>query len=72
MTIWQSGQITLEQMLQHIDLPFADELLQSIKSQGEDLQNGQVPQGISPEIMNQVQQKANPQSVAMLEQALRS
>lgn len=72
MTIWQSGQITLEQMLQHIDLPFADELLQSIKSQGEDIRNGKLPQGISPEIMNQVQQKANPQSVAMLEQALRS
>jgi len=41
MQIWQSGQITLQQMLKHGDFPFADELLQDLQSQQEQMtQNG--------------------------------
>lgn len=38
--IWKTGQITLEQMLEHGDFPFSDELLQSIQSQQEQLAQG--------------------------------
>lgn len=63
MTIWQSGQISLEQLLEHGDFPFSDNLLQSIKSQQEQLQQGEVPEGLSPELKQQVQQGANMENV---------
>ena len=61
--IWKTGQISLEQLLQHGDFPFADDLLQSIKSQQEQIQNGQTPEGVSPELLAQAQQGANPDAV---------
>ena len=68
MEIWKSGQISLEQFLQHGDFPFADELLQSIKSQQEQLAEGKVPEGVSPELMAQAQQGADPKAMQMLKQ----
>ena len=38
MEIWRSQQISLQQLLEHGDFPFADELLQSLKSQQEQLE----------------------------------
>jgi hypothetical protein len=61
--IWRSGQISLAQMLEHIDVPFADELLQSIQSQQEQLAQGQMPQGVSPELAAQVNQNADMDAV---------
>lgn len=61
--IWRSGQISLAQMLEHIDAPFADELLQSIQSQQEQLAQGQMPQGVSPELAAQVNQNADMDAV---------
>lgn len=52
------------------DLPYADALLQQLESQEAQLQQGQMPDGVSPEIMQQVQQQANPQGVAMLQRAM--
>jgi len=43
--------------------PFADELLQSLQSQQEQLENGEVPEGLSPQLQQQVQQGANMQAV---------
>lgn len=63
MEIWRSQQISLQQLLEHGDFPFADELLQSLKSQQEQLENGQTPEGVSPEIMQQAQQGANMEAV---------
>lgn len=63
MQIWQSGQISLEQLLEHGDFPFADELLQSLQSQKEKLQQGQVPEGLSPQMQQQVQQGADMNAV---------
>ena len=63
MEIWRSQQISLQQLLEHGDFPFADELLQSLKSQQEQLENGQTPEGVSPEIMQQAQQGANMDAV---------
>lgn len=68
MEIWKSGQISLEQFLQHGDFPFADELLQSIKSQQEQLAEGKVPEGVSPDLMAQAQQGADPKAMQMLKQ----
>lgn len=63
MEIWRSNQISLQQLLEHGDFPFADELLQSLNSQQEQLENGQTPEALSPEIMKQAQQGANMDAV---------
>ena len=63
MEIWRSNQISLQQLLEHGDFPFADELLQSLNSQQEQLENGQTPVALSPEIMKQAQQGANMDAV---------
>ena len=71
MEIWRAGQISLEQLLKHGDFPFADDLLQSVQSQQEQIQNGQVPGSLSPDLKAQVQQGANMQAVNMATQAIK-
>ena len=68
--LWQSQAISVEQLLEHGDFPFADELLQSIKSQREQLEQGKVPDGLSPELMAKVQQGANMQAVEQMRGAM--
>lgn len=63
MEIWKAGQISLQQMLQHGNFPFGDDLLQSLQSQQEQLQSGQIPNGVSPELMQQAQQGADMEAV---------
>lgn len=63
MQIWEQGQISLEQLLEHGDFPFADDLLQSVRSQQEQMAEGQSPTGISPELIQQAQQGANMDAV---------
>lgn len=70
MQLFQSQAISVEQLLEFGDFPFADELLQSIQSQKEQLQQGGIPQGISPQLTRQVQQGANMRTVNQLRQAL--
>lgn len=60
MQIWQSGQINLEQMLAVGEFPFGDQLLQSLNSQKEQMQQGQMPQGVDPNLIAQAQGQANP------------
>lgn len=69
--LWQAQAISVEQLLEHGDFPFADELLQSIKSQKEQLEQGKMPDGLSPELMAQAQQGANMQAVNKLNNAIR-
>lgn len=71
MQLWQAQAISVEQLLEHGDFPFADELLQSIKSQKEQLEQGKMPDGFSPELMAQAQQGANMQAVNKLNNAIR-
>jgi hypothetical protein len=71
MQIWSAGQISLEQMLENGDFPFADQLLQSIKSQKEQMAQGQMPEGMSPQLQQQVQQGADQNAVAQAYQAMR-
>jgi hypothetical protein len=70
--IWQSGQITLQQLLQTGDFPFADQLLQSLQSQQEQMQNGETPQGVPSELREQVDKNANMDAVNRLNAAMRS
>lgn len=63
MEIWRSNQISLQQLLEYGDFPFADELLQSLNSQQEQLENGQAPDTLSPEVMRQAQQGADMEAV---------
>lgn len=72
MEIWKSGQISLQQMLQSGSFPFADELLQSLQSQQEQLEQGKTPDGLSPELMAQVQQNTNIDAMNKAENILRA
>lgn len=63
MEIWRQGQITLEQLLEHGDFPFADELLQSIQSQSNQMQQGQPVSNVSPSVAEQAQQGADMNAV---------
>lgn len=70
MQLWQAQAISVEQLLEFGDFPFADELLQSIKSQKEQIQNGGMPEAMSPQLMQQVQQGVNMNAVNMLHNAM--
>ncbi len=71
MQIWSAGQISLQQLLENGNFPFADQLLQSIQSQQEQLEQGQMPEGLSPQLQQQVAQGANIQAVQQLYGAMR-
>lgn len=70
MKLFEVQAISVEQLLEHGDFPFADKLLQSIKSQREQLEKGQMPDGLSPELAQQVQQGANMQAAQKAHQML--
>ena len=70
MQLFEKQAISLEQMLQAGNFPFADALLQNIKSQKEQLEQGQVPEGLSPELMQQVQQGVNPETMKLLQRTM--
>lgn len=72
MQLWQAQAISLEQLLQVGDFPFGDELLQSLAGQQQDMEQGRMPQGFSPELQAQVAQasQSNPKAQAMLQQML--
>ena len=67
MQLFQARAISIEQLLQAGNFPFADELLQSIQSQKEQLEKGQMPDGISPELQEQIQQGANMDAVGKMQ-----
>lgn len=70
MELWKAQAISVEQLLEHGDFPFADGLLQSIKSQREQLEQGQMPEGLSPELAQQAQQGANMQAAQQAQRML--
>ena len=72
MQIFNQKAISLEQMLQAGDFPFADALLQNIQSQKEQLAQGNTPEGLSPELMQQAQQGANPETMQLLQRTMGS
>lgn len=70
MKLFEMQAISVEQLLEHGEFPFADELLQSIKSQREQLEQGQVPDGLSPELAQQARQGADMGAVRRAQQML--
>jgi hypothetical protein len=49
MQLFQAGQVTLQELLENGSFPFADKLLQSVKSREQAmLSGGAAPQGIAP------------------------
>lgn len=71
MELFKMHAITVEQLLENGTFQFADNLLQSIRSQKEQMAQGIAPEGISPELASQVHEGANPQAMARAEQMLR-
>ena len=73
MQLFNAKAISIEQLLQSGNFPFADELLQNIQSQKEQLEQGQIPDGLSPHLQEQIQQhmetQANPEAMQMLQRA---
>lgn len=63
--LFKAQAITVEQMLETGSFPFADKLLQSIRSAKENMQQGMAGQ-IPQDVMSQVNAGANPQMMAML------
>ena len=63
MQIWAAGQISLEQLLEFGSFDFADALLQSVKAQKEQMENGQAPQGVAPKLLQQTQKDADMDAV---------
>lgn len=70
MKIFEMGRISLEQLLEHGDFPFADSLLQSVKSQQEQLERGETPSNISPELLRQAQAGADMDAVRRAQQII--
>lgn len=64
--LYKDGAINVKQMLKVGKFDFGDALLQDIEAQEAQLEQGHIPNGISPEIMQQVQQGANPKAMEML------
>jgi len=61
MKLFEAQAIDVEQLLESVsDIPGADELLQSIRSNRQQAEQGQMPQGVSPELINQVQENLSP------------
>ena len=66
MQLFERNAISIEQLLQAGNFPFADELLQNIQSQKQQLERGQMPDGLSPQLMQQVQDGANMDAVQQM------
>lgn len=71
MQMFNMQAISIEQLLEFGTFPFGADLLQSIKSQKEQMAQGQTPEGISPELMQQAQQGANMGAVNQLYNAMK-
>lgn len=70
MQLFERQAISLEQMLEAGNFPFSDALLQSIKSQKEQLSQGQVPEGVSPDLMEQASQGVDPEKMKLLQRTM--
>ena len=71
MQLYQSQAITVEMLLENGDFPFADSLLQSIKSNKEAMEQGQQPQALPQEAVQQAQNSADMDTVNRLYDAMR-
>lgn len=70
MQFWNAGQISLSQLLEVGDFPFADSLLQNIQSNQEQMQQGGQMDGVDPNLMQQAQEGADMDTVDRLYNAM--
>lgn len=68
MQLFDKGAVTIEQLLENGNFPFADRLLQSINAQREKMAQGQAPEPLPADIQQQLA-AADPASLAALQQA---
>lgn len=71
MQLWQSQAISVEQLLEFGNFPFADDLLQSLQAQRERMEAGGQAGGLSPELVAQARQGANMDAVEQLYGAMK-
>lgn len=62
--------IDLEMYLEHSSLPFADKLLEAVRSRRQQAEQGQMPGAMPPELMAQVQQSGDPKAMALINKAM--
>lgn len=61
--------ISIEMFLEHSSYPFADKILQSIKKMREEAAQGQMPEGMPTQLLQQIQQEAGQATTEQLAQA---
>ena len=61
--------ISIEMFLEHTSYPFADRILPSMKKMREEVSQGQIPEGMPAQMLQQIQQEAGQVSPEQLEQA---
>lgn len=61
--------ISIEMFLEHSSYPFADKILQSIKKMREEAAQGQMPEGMPTQLLQQIQQEAGQATPEQLAQA---
>lgn len=59
LSLFQSGQVPLETILENGNFPYKDRLLQSLRSQQQAAEQGQMPQPLPQDLMQQVQGSAD-------------
>ena len=69
MKLMEGGAIGIELFLEHTSMPFADKLLQSIRKNQAQMQQGMPPEGLPPELAEQSAQ-ADPRALQMMQQAM--
>lgn len=63
MQMWQKGAIDVKKLLEFGDFDFTAPLLESIKADEERVSRGEMPQGVPPEVMEQIVQNADQEAV---------
>ena len=67
MKLLEAGQIPLEVFLSNSSMPFADKLLNDIKTLKEQAAAGQVDPALLSQMQQQVEQNADPKAMSMME-----
>lgn len=70
MKFMEAGAIDIKMLLENSSLPFADQLLESVKRREEEAKNSQPQSPIPPEALQQLGGAANPKAMALAQQAL--
>lgn len=63
--------ISAEMFLEHCSYPFADKVLQGMKKMREEMEQGQIPEGVPAQLLQQLQQEAGQMTPEQEEQAKR-